>query len=99
MQTENKGENKLVELFDNLVIEVDSRQYIVKRKSGENEEGKPIYTEYSYFQTLGAALDCVVNRTTKKILKERDADIKEAVKIYKEAVQMLASLKEELKAV
>lgn len=89
----------MVELFDNLVIDVDSRQYIVKRKSREDENGKAIYTEYSYFQTLGGALNCVVERTTKKTLKERDVDIKAAVKIYKEAIQMLTEFKEELKAI
>lgn len=86
----------MVELFDNLVLEADSRQYTLKRKSGVDENGKDIYTDYKYYSSINSALNGIVEATTKKTLRDNDMTIQELVKTYKKAVEKLTTLKEEL---
>lgn len=86
----------MVELFDNLVLEADSRQYTLKRKNGVDENGKDVYTDYKYYSTLKGALNGVVEHTTKKALKENDMTIQELVKTYKEAVEALTKLEDNI---
>ena len=89
----------MVDLFDGLVIDADNRQYIIKRRAGIDKDGNEIFCDYKYYTTLKGALNRAVELATKKAIKENEVNIKEAAQIYKEAVDKLVALEDNLKQV
>lgn len=77
-----------IHIEDNLYLESDARQYMLKRYSGKlDKEGNETYSVVGYYPDVNLAINSLIemkikesNATTLKELKEDVADIKTYVK-------------------
>lgn len=94
----------MIELWDNLVVEADERQYIVGeyrtrtvKKDGTTVEEKYIYHP-AYCVTLSQALQEAFERSVRKISREEQISLKQIVQrvesIYKKQRELMGSVSE-----
>lgn len=75
----------MIELWDNLVVEADERQYIVGeyRTRTVKKDGKPVNVYFiyhpAYCVTLSQALQEACERSTRKLTKEENMTLNELV--------------------
>lgn len=94
----------MIELWDNLVVEADERQYIVGeyRTRTVKKDGKPVEENFiyhpAYCVTLSQALQEAFERSTRKLVKEENISLNELVQrvesIYKKQRELMGSVSE-----
>lgn len=84
----------MIHIVDDFYVDVDELNYTVCRKSTGIRNGieVDVYKPCGYYGTLRGAVKGVVEKNRRKMLAEKEVELVEAIKILKEADDMVENL-------
>lgn len=84
----------MIELFDGYAIGADSRQFILKKKTGSvDKNGNTIYKELSYHKTVEGAVRALWFILTREQAKTNRLTLTEAYERFKTLTERMENLK------
>jgi hypothetical protein len=89
----------MITLIDNLYIDADENQYILKLKTNsiDKKTGEPVYKTLGYYTKLSNAVNGALTKLSRAQVQQADVSLADALKQFRELENRLESLVEGVK--